>query len=159
MVVGVQDLCFFSSCKPYKVLSTSVIASMIIYPFLEDDRLLLRSHLGLGSWLLVLDVFFPHVGHGFWASKTWKPYDYGGGFKVSNGWLKPPTSYQIWRIFLFPSILFVMPTPAITLSHFKPWHFCPKGGILRVGDSVMGYDLRTLHLGNEPTMVRWILLV
>lgn len=150
---------FFSSCKPYKVLSTSVIASMIIYPFSWGWSTTPSIASGPGVLAACVRCFFPSCWPWFWASKTWKPYDYGGGFKVSNGWLKPPTSYQIWRIFLFPSILFVMPTPAITLSHFKPWHFCPKGGILRVGDSVMGYDLRTLHLGNEPTMVRWILLV
>ena len=61
------------------------------------------------------------------------------------GWLKPPTSYQIWRSFSVPKFF---------ICYANTCHNGKSGGILRVGDSVMGYDLRSLHLGNEPTMVR-----
>ena len=51
----------------------------------------------------------------------------------------------------------LVPIHFLLLWGCHPQVICPQGGILRVGDSVMGYDLRTLHLGQNGTMWRCIL--
>ena len=118
---------------------------MIIYPFSEDDRLLLRSHLGLGLGSL-WDVFSLNVGHDFEPPKLENLMTRVVVSKFPMGWFNHQLVMRFGGVFLSPSIICyantchtLSPKSFEALTFLRPQRWHPARG--RFGDGLRLADV------------------